>query len=82
MKKGDHSSNLNKGSLLTLKMDGSEVAQIQGASGSWTVTGSMAQLTFGDNILLEVQPENGPSQLFSLETKIFPPFIGWGEKLH
>ena len=73
-------SNLNKGSLLTLKMDGSEVAQIQGASGSWTVTGSMAQLTFGDNILLEVQPENGPSQLFSLETKNLPAIYRDGEK--
>lgn len=73
-------SNLNKGSLLTLKMDGSEVAQIQGASGSWTVTGSMAQLTFGDNILLEVQPKNGPSQLFSLKTKNLPAIYRDGEK--
>ena len=73
-------SNLNKGSLLTLKMEGSEVAQIQGASGSWTVTGSMAQLTFGDSILLEVKPENGPSQLFSMESKKLPAIYRDGEK--
>ena len=63
-------------------MDGSEVAQIQGASGSWTVTGSMAQLTFGDNILLEVQPENGPSSVFLGNQKSSRHLSGWGEKLH
>lgn len=64
--------NLPKGCLLTLKLVDNRITEAYGESGSYTASGSLANLAFGDTIVLEVKDDQGGISIFSLNPYRLP----------
>ena len=74
-----NSINLGKGSMVTLKLNNNQIVDVQAASGNYTTQGSLAGITFGTTIIMEIKDEDGNMMLFNLTPSRLPSILRDGK---